>query len=475
MSHQALLDELLLEARNSVLLGADHTTKPEYSWFMEFDLGYKSTPPKLLEPVIKTVMEDVYKTYNPKHQTRTKPIFEYCIRQILLNLINLRQYSYPIYLKIHLNSNEYSGRYAPKNASYRMFKEAYECLIGLEYVKVHKKGSYHRIGDNEDLDSLTRIIGTDKLYALLPSIEDETLRFRSKAKDGQELIILKDSLGDKSEYEDNAYTRKARSNLNKINRVLKHAEIELIMNDDQSKKLKHSIYYYKVLEDKIDDIAPILDYSRKQLCRIYNIGSFEQGGRFFRGWWQSIPKGYRRLIKINGCQTVEIDYKTLHPNMLYAISGNCLDFDPYRISDVVCRNAGKIAFNALINISSKRIPKQPEGFVLLKKNGEVSHDIEWSQFCEMMMDAHKPIHSYFRTGYGLRLMNFDAAMAEKVMLHFARDKVPCLPVHDSFIVPIQYDKELEAVMLSAYREVMQTMSKSISRLDIQVSKVKGIY
>ena len=45
------------------------------------------------------------------------------------------------------------------------------------------------------------------------------------------------------------------------------------------------------------------------------------GGRFYGGWWQEVPKGYRQYIVMNGKPMVEYDYANLHPRILYAEAG----------------------------------------------------------------------------------------------------------------------------------------------------------
>ena len=45
-------------------------------------------------------------------------------------------------------------------------------------------------------------------------------------------------------------------------------------------------------------IAPI-DYTRIRLYRIFN-EDFTSGGRFYRGWWQNIPRDLRQYITIDG-------------------------------------------------------------------------------------------------------------------------------------------------------------------------------
>jgi hypothetical protein len=49
---------------------------------------------------------------------------------------------------------------------------------------------------------------------------------------------------------------------------------------------------------------------------VFNNGSFNEGGRFYGGWWQNFPSDYRQFITINGHTTWEYDYSSLHPAML---------------------------------------------------------------------------------------------------------------------------------------------------------------
>ena len=51
---------------------------------------------------------------------------------------------------------------------------------------------------------------------------------------------------------------------------------------------------------------------------------------------------------------------------------------------------------------------------------------------------------------GNKLQYEDSQIAEKVMLHFARQDIPVLPVHDSFVVQRGLRKELIDAMSEAF-------------------------
>ena len=62
----------------------------------------------------------------------------------------------------------------------------------------------------------------------------------------------------------------------------------------------------------LDEQVNYLDFSRVQLRRIFARGSLEKGGRFYNGFWQSIPSKFRPHITINGYKTCEVDFSTMY-------------------------------------------------------------------------------------------------------------------------------------------------------------------
>ena len=59
----------------------------------------------------------------------------------------------------------------------------------------------------------------------------------------------------------------------------------------------------------------------------------ELGGRFYRGWWQSIPSQHRPHIRIDGKKTIEVGYSGMCLRILYALAKQemSLEDDPYNI------------------------------------------------------------------------------------------------------------------------------------------------
>ena len=73
------------------------------------------------------------------------------------------------------------------------------------------------------------------------------------------------------------------------------------------------------------------------------------------------------------------------------------------------------------------------------------------ELARMIMQTHKKIEKYFNTGIGVKLQYRDSKIAERILKHFTRKKIVCLCIHDSFIVPCQYQDELIEVMKLEYK------------------------
>jgi hypothetical protein len=56
--------------------------------------------------------------------------------------------------------------------------------------------------------------------------------------------------------------------------------------------------------------------------------------------------------------------------------------------------------------------------------------------------VHCRIANHFYCGMGTRLQFWDSQIAESILNHFTKREVPCLGVHDSFLVPEMYKDEL---------------------------------
>lgn len=369
------------------------------------------------------------------------------IKSLVLNAIQTNQADYQnLHLSISRNGNDYvkTSRYALRNNSYQVMMAAFDCMVENNFLEIQRKGFLDR---QTGIGERTRYHGTQTLFdAVIAAVGAEQINLRTDytlASRPIETIRLKDPNKRLAEYEDTDFTNHARLNLSEINRLLLNANLGINLTEEELQEMLWKMRSHKERETDSDS-ANLVDFSATMLHRVFNDGSFSKGGRFYGGWWQGIPKFYRKHITINGKATLELDFTAMHPTMLYAEKGLTLgETDPYDIHDEVERMHGKTAFNALLN--AKQMPTTvPEDFPVNK--------ISWGAFLVLMMQRHTPIADRFLTGYGLNLQFMDSEIAEAIMLHFAQQGIPCLPVHDSFIVDADYKPELKIMMESLFQD-----------------------
>jgi hypothetical protein len=218
--------------------------------------------------------------------------------------------------------------------------------------------------------------------------------------------------------------------------------------------------------------------------RVFNNGSWEDGGRFYGGWWQGVPSEYRKHIQIEGKITVEWDYSSIHPTILYTKEGHPAPSDAYDIPDwdIRHRKLIKKAFNQLLNCAPstksegqwrllapdtipdtkpsdweemedhEKAPYQREEFKLLTGK-------DYNDLIKGIIDHHPIIQKHFFSRAWSWLQKADSEIAEKVMIEMFEKDIVTLPVHDSFVVRIGFEGHLKRSMNTAFQEVIEAMPR----------------
>jgi hypothetical protein len=78
-------------------------------------------------------------------------------------------------------------------------------------------------------------------------------------------------------------------------------------------------------------------------------------------------------------------------------------------------------------------------------------------------NAYPALERYWNTGYGLLLQNVDATICMNVQQHLRREAIPCLSVHDSFIVPTKARSRTVAIMDQELQRACQKLRKGTGR------------
>lgn len=263
--------------------------------------------------------------------------------------------------------------------------------------------------------------------------------------------------------------KKMEESLYAINKFLLGNCICLDLNDESLINLAKYIASPTYQPDaSLNKNKRIINFSQVQLRRIFS-GSMGRGGRFYGGWWQNIPNkhlpgmppyfsGCRSAITINGVPTTEIDYKAIHPNLMYITNGlEPPDGDLYDVgitpppnsSPKEVRDVIKGYLNALINSNT--------GNYKLDKKQQKKIGMTTGALKKKLLKKHPILKEILTNGEGLDYQYIDSQIAEFVMLKMLKYKIVCLPVHDSFIVPRTKSavKKLEKAMNDACKSVIK--------------------
>ncbi|MDQ2089291.1 hypothetical protein [Marimonas arenosa] len=210
----------------------------------------------------------------------------------------------------------------------------------------------------------------------------------------------------------------------------------------------------------------IASQAEKYVYRVFNRSSFQLGGRYHGPWWTNCPKHLRDKILINDHITIEIDYSSLHPTILYAEAG--IDYwkeigdDPYQLPGAALhedphelRNLAKQLLLILIN--AETIEKVAPALRHQAPKGHWTKHLTNDQVLsavDALKNLHLPIAKNFHSDVGLRLQNIDSQISTVILRQFLEWEEPILMIHDSYIVRQGFEGLLESMMESAFKQVI---------------------
>ncbi|WP_028585012.1 hypothetical protein [Desulfogranum mediterraneum] len=393
-----------------------------------------------------------------------------------------------LYLK-YLTSTKWVG-YWRKKAAYSLprgsvcKRSRYETVTNYSYDYtitivdyLHEKGyidmELGEWGRGRGTGNISRMRATRKLSALFEGVNIRTIYPAS------ENIILRTDDEDTSskkiiEYIDDDFTVSARANVNLINEVLRQHSYSLYLPD----------YVPKETVDFLKRKVPFLDLTDVYLRRKF-VDDFESGGRFYGGFWQNLPNRiipFRSRIRIDGEPASEIDYASFHVAMAYNIFEKMptprgeLYYIPGFSNDKKCRKFAKQTLLRTLNVKSRGELRNSIAGDILKGELELpaqvwtvksyksynSNDIymvdemgyfEFDDVIDRVLSHHPKLAGTMFNQIGRKLQFLDSQLTEKILLIFAKEGKPCLPIHDSFVVKRSDRSLLKRVMITEYKKM----------------------
>nr|WP_287410254.1 hypothetical protein [Pseudodesulfovibrio sp.] len=408
--------------------------KIKYERSLLFDVGKWSDDvraKKIADIVTNIILPDLGKGYKLAHGRYTAAIMN-----LVINFIQCHEHPYCEWVACSRDQSSYTvgSRYNKLFISYRPLMRIIGAMVKHELIELVKGVNYpnfHRQSRMRPRLKFIELLYRKKKTRTYRKIE--LIRLKTSGKKKKKLV----------EYDDTSKTNNMRHNNIILNEWMAAAELHHDLTEEQA--IMH-----------IKAIGRCLDYSKSKMYRVFN-GSFERGGRFYGPWWQEVKKEYRQFITIGGCPTVELDYASFHPRILYDRKGAILpEGDLYEVPGFKHRRKlCKILFNSLLNAPTREsaIKAAMREHNITRRPPHTVKKLEMVKLADHLIAKHEPIAEFLGSGIGLTLQHHDSCIAERIMLSLRDKGIVGLPVHDSFIVAVQYEDILRETMRIEYRRV----------------------
>lgn len=216
----------------------------------------------------------------------------------------------------------------------------------------------------------------------------------------------------------------------------------------------------------------VIDLSDKDIRRIFSHGSIEKGGRFYGGFWQSLPEELRERIILNCEHVIEIDFSGMMVHILYAIEGiriKDLELLPYVIEKTEEtkkeRNLYKKLLVAGVNADSEKkaimavrehVMKNRDKYPPLSDDKKKLY-FQLKKYFKSLKNYHHLIAKYIGSAAGLTTQYVDSQIAYKVISNMTQMNIPVITVHDSFISKISDSSTLREVLKKSYVDVINSL------------------
>jgi len=338
-----------------------------------------------------------------------------------------------------------SSRYNPRGVSTRKIESIMDALRDNGYIH-HKMGFYSK-PKKEGKQSRAK----PKKPLLDLALKHDLLVDSTLIDKSSEIIRLKNAEKQLIEYEDDEITSAMRNDLADWNNFMEQYDVDLWLSN---------------AEIKADERLSKTDFAKTQLYRVFNRSSFSEGGRFYGHWLQQVESKHRILTQLNQKDTVEVDWSSLHPAMLYALDGLPIPVEDLYFLPGITLERGVIKEIMLIILNTE---SQTGAVAAINKNlkGKLTLSDGSSIKAKTILDAlkrkHRYISKHFYTGVARRLQFLDSEMIRHIMKGFIREHVPMVPIHDSIITW----RSCEHIAQKLMREAVETMllQKGIGQLN----------
>jgi len=401
--------------------------------------------------------------------------YEPYVKMLLLDLYFSWRSDPTQYVSYSRDKNQYgeNSRYTQIKVGYVGITKAVDALLEHGYI-THHMGICYRdpitgfqyVGYTSRMRATRKLIKLIvrykvKLHMIFRHLNEELIFLRAAKKEGSD-----DRPMDINYVDAPREVERSRKIMMAYNSLLQNSYIDIA--DDL-------ITTQELIDAGIDEYS--IDLSRKRVYRVFNNGSWTDGGRLYGSWWEECPSELRKYIVINGQPTIELDYSGIHINLLYAREGiNYVETgdDPYTLEGYPHRKLNKHVMLISINAQDTDACLQAAWAKLSpldRRNYGVTSYEPLREILNALKAKHSRIAAYIASGEGIKLQYQDAQIALTIIEEHTKLRIPILSVHDSFISTALYAPFLRERMKVAYgkaiyRYLNQQYNSTIETIDV---------
>ena len=226
-------------------------------------------------------------------------------------------------------------------------------------------------------------------------------------------------------------------------------------------------YITRVEKKTGKEINVQISNASKTVRRVFSRGRWDCFGRFSGGFWQRVGDSeyspYRRNIRINNEPTVELDYSSLHPNILTIEAGLEPLEDVYTLGYLVDeqfdqKQQREIIKSLMLNLLNARTHEL--AFSAFRHQKQEGHpfrtlsDNKLKEYTTALTNKHPHLTDKIGADEGIRLMFIDSQIMNVIIEKATKQEVPILTVHDSVICKERDEPFVRQLMKEATKQVI---------------------
>jgi hypothetical protein len=196
----------------------------------------------------------------------------------------------------------------------------------------------------------------------------------------------------------------------------------------------------------------LVNTHRRHFSRIFT-GRMDAGGRYYRGFWQELPKALRAKLLIDGGTVGEYDYTACHLRLAHFAMRAAGDLDGGTGGDKYTldgfgpewRPQIKRAVQILLNARTMRGAVAAIAGDLPGDTWEVKIEVAWA-LANGIKRRHAAIEPLWHSGCGLGLQYVDSELTRLSVTELLSRCILPLPIHDSMVVRSEHLGDLVEVM-----------------------------